>query len=46
MDGNSIQEISNLTDEELLQLYQMISDHLTYLQDSILDPSIGGEEDE
>ncbi len=43
---DSIQEISNLTDEQLLELFQIVSAHLQYLQSCILDPSIGGEEDE
>ncbi len=45
-ENNAINEIHNLTDEQLLELYQIVTAHLEYLQGSILDPSLGGEENE
>lgn len=37
-------EMNNLSNQELLELYDLISNHLSYLQESIIDLSAGGDD--
>ncbi len=45
MGEKELLEIKNLTDDDLLSIYQMIVDHMNYLNSSIIDTSVdeGGE---
>lgn len=49
MENNDINEIKNLDDDQLLDLYDMVVSHLKYLRDSLIDTESnddGGESDE
>jgi hypothetical protein len=50
MDENVLNEIKNLSDDDLIALYSNVKEHIGYLQSSLIDTSVdieGGEtEDE
>ncbi len=43
MGDKEILEIQNLSEDDLLELYTKIQEHIKYLQDSIIDTSIEEE---
>lgn len=49
MENNDIIEIKNLSDDELLSLYDMVVSHLKYLRDNLISTDVsddGGDSDE
>jgi hypothetical protein len=40
MEEKEIQEIQNLGDDELLEVYQLLVDHIQYLNSNIIDTTI------
>ena len=44
MVDNEILEIQNLSDEDLLQLFQLVEEHLAYLRSNIIEQTEEGGE--
>lgn len=40
MEEKDIQEIQNLNDDDILSVYQMVVDHIQYLNNNIIDTTV------